>query len=124
MHYNKEKIGHTPVSARGTIHITENGPEVYVAGTASLISDSVAHVGNIEAQTYETLHNINTLLSIENMKNYRIEAGFNLKDLEALRVYIKNEKNYKEVKKIIDTVWDDRLFLYVHDHICRSRFLL
>ncbi|MBP9821638.1 MAG: hypothetical protein KBC98_02030 [Candidatus Pacebacteria bacterium] len=125
IHYNKEKYGaKPPVSARGTIHITENGPEVYVAGTASLISDSVAHIGNIEAQTYETLNNINTLLSIENMKNYGIETSFNLKDLEAVRVYIKNEEDYKEVKKIIDTIWNDRPVLYVHDHICRPGFLL
>ena len=125
VHYNKEKYGaKPPVSARGTIHITENGPEVYVAGTASLISDSVAHVGNIEAQTYETLNNINTLLSLENMKNYGIEVGFNLKDLEAIRVYIKNEEDYEEVKKIIETIWNDRPILYVHDHICRPGFLL
>jgi hypothetical protein len=125
VHYNREKYGaKPPVSARGTIHITENGPEIYVAGTASLISDSVAHVGNIEAQTYETLNNINTLLGAENMKNYGIEADFNLKDLEAIRVYIKNEEDYELVKKIITTVWHDRPVLYVHDHICRPGFLL
>jgi enamine deaminase RidA (YjgF/YER057c/UK114 family) len=125
IHYNKEKYGaKPPVSARGTIHLTENGPEVYVAGTASLVSDSVAHVGNIEAQTYETLNNINTLLGSENMKNYGVEIGFNLKDLEAIRVYIKNEEDYKDVKKIIDTIWNDRPVLYVHDHICRPGFLL
>lgn len=125
VHYNREKYGaKPPVSARGTIHITDNGPEVYVAGTASLISDSVAHVGNVEAQTYETLNNINTLLSAENMKNYGVEGSFNLKDLEAVRIYIKNEDDYEEVKKIIDTIWNDRPTLYVHDHICRPGFLL
>lgn len=125
VHYNREKYGaKPPVSARGTIHITQNGPEVYVAGTASLISDSVAHIGNIEAQTYETLNNINTLLGVENMKNYGIETGFSLKDLEAIRVYIKNEDDYELVKSIIDTIWNDRPVLYVHDHICRPGFLL
>ncbi len=125
VHYNREKYGaKPPVSARGTLHITQNGPEVYVAGTASLISDSVAHIGNIEAQTYETLNNINTLLSFENMKNYGVEAGFNLKDLEAIRVYIKNEDDYEQVKNIIGTIWKDKPVLYVHDHICRPGFLL
>lgn len=125
IHYNKEQYGKKPpISARGTIHITENGPEIYVAGTASLISDSIAHIGNIEAQTYETLNNINTLLSLENMKIYGIDEGFNLKDLEAVRVYIKNEEDYEEVKKIIDTIWSDRPVLYLHDHICRPGFLL
>jgi hypothetical protein len=125
VHYNREKYGaKPPVSARGTIHITQNGPEVYVAGTASLISDSVAHIGNIEAQTYETLNNINILLGIENMKNYGIEIGFGLKDLEAIRVYIKNEDDYEPVKSIINTIWKDRPVLYLHDHICRPGFLL
>jgi chorismatase len=111
-----------PVSARGTVHLHPDGPEVWIAGTASLLGEEVAHENNTKEQTIETLRNIKVLISKENLKEYDIE--FNLKDLTGVRVYIKNPKDLQIIKSIVEKELEHTDVLYLHDDICRPGFLL
>jgi chorismate lyase/3-hydroxybenzoate synthase len=111
-----------PVSARGTIHLHPDGTEVWIAGTASLLGEEVAHENDVEEQTRETLRNIKILISKENLKEYDIE--FNLKNLIGVRVYIKNQKDLQAIRSIVEKELGHTDILYLHDDICRPGFLL
>jgi enamine deaminase RidA (YjgF/YER057c/UK114 family) len=124
IHYSEKWGPKPPVSARGTLHLPPEGPEVYIAGTASLVGEDVAHEGDIVAQTSETLKNIETLIAKENMNNYGQDFGFDLKDVDGIRVYIKNPEDFREVKQVLDQFWKDKKVLYLNDEICRPGFLL
>ena len=124
IHYSKKWGAKPPVSARGTLHLPPEGPEVYIAGTASLVGEEVAHEGDIVAQTKETLKNIEVLIGEENMKNYGQEKGFTLKDVDSIRVYLKNPEEYEKVKEVLNETWKDKSILYVNDDICRPGFLI
>lgn len=113
-----------PVSARGTVHSLPDGPEVWIAGTASLLGEEVAHEGDVKEQTKETLRNIQTLISKENLQNYDIDADFSLRDLTGVRVYIKNPENLEAVRGIVEKELGSTDILYLHDDICRPGFLL
>lgn len=124
IHYSEKFGPKPPVSARGTLHLPPEGPEIYIAGTASLVGEEVFHEGDIVAQTTETLENIKVLIGNENTKNYGLEEGFTLDDVDSIRVYIKNKEDYERVKATLDTIWGDRKILYVNDDICRPGFLI
>jgi hypothetical protein len=124
IHYSEKWGKKPPVSARGTLHLPPEGPEIYIAGTASLVGEEVAHEGDVVAQTLETLENIKVLIGDENVKNYGLDKGFTLDNVESIRVYIKNEEDYEKVKDTLDTVWYGKKILYVNDDICRPGFLI
>lgn len=114
-----------PISARGTLHLHPEGAEVFIAGTASLLGEEVAHADNIAEQTKETLRNIEALISKENLSNYQQDYGFELNNLEGIRVYIKNPNTDLEiVKDIIENQFPNQEILYLHDDICRPGFLI
>ncbi len=113
-----------PVSARGTVHLHPDGPEVWIAGTASLLGEEVAHEGDVKEQTRETLRNIQTLISKENLQNYEIDANFTLQDLTGIRVYIKNPQDLVIIKRIVESKLGTIDILYLQDDICRPGFLL
>lgn len=124
IHYSEKWGKKPPVSARGTLHLPPEGPEIYIAGTASLVGEEVAHEGDVIAQTFETLENIKVLIGTENVKNYGLDEGFTLDDVESIRVYIKNKEDYEKVKTALDIVWYGKKILYVNDDICRPGFLI
>lgn len=124
IHYSEKYGKKPPVSARGTLHLPPEGPEVYIAGTASLVGEDVAHEGDIVAQTKETLKNIEVLIGEENMKVYGQDKGFTLDDVEGIRVYIKNPEDIEKVKEVLSETWKDKSILYVSDHVCRPGFLI
>lgn len=113
-----------PVSARGTVHLHPDGPEVWIAGTASLLGEEVAHEGDVKEQTKETLRNIQTLISSKNLQKYDIDTHFELKDLTGIRIYVKNPEDLKAIKDVVEKELGITDILYLHDDICRPGFLL
>ena len=114
-----------PISARGTLHLVPGSPEVFIAGTASLLGEEVAHEGDIEEQVRETLRNIGALISKENLLNYGHQQGFDLNDLQGIRAYIKNpETDFSRAQSILEKQFPNIDILYLHDDICRPGFLI
>lgn len=114
-----------PISARGTLHMHPESPEVYISGTASLLGEEVAHEGDIIAQTHETMRNIQVLISKENLLNYGHTDGFTLDDLQGIRVYVKNpDTDLEKVKEVLDKYIHEKPIVYLHDDICRPGFLI
>ena len=124
VHYSQKWGPKPPISARGSLLLTPDGPEVYIAGTASLVGEEIVHEGDVVAQTLETLKNIEILIGEQNMKTYGQEYGFTLDDVHAIRVYIKHTEDYEKVRATLQSIWRDKDILYVHDDICRPGFLV
>lgn len=124
IHYSQKWGAKPPVSARGSLLKTAHGGEVYIAGTASLLGEDVAHEGDIVAQTEETLRNIEALIDTTNMARYGEQVGYSLKDIEDIRVYIKNKHDYPIVRDVLSRVWQDKDIIYLQDDICRPTFLI
>ena len=71
------------------------------------------------------MRNIEVLISKENLLNYEQDTGFDLSDLEGIRVYIKNPNADLEiVKDILEKQFPKQEILYLHDDICRPGFLI
>lgn len=124
VHYSRKWGPKPPISARGTLHFTPHATELYIAGTASLIGEEVAHEGDIVLQTKETLKNIEVLIGNENLESYQQDFGFSLGDVEGIRVYVKNRNDLQKIQEVINEVWSDKSIMYVNDDICRPGFLL
>lgn len=124
VHYSKKWGPKPPISARGTLLLNPNGSELYISGTASLVGEEVVHEGDIIEQTKETLKNIEILIGEENLKTYGQDNGFNLQDVEGIRVYIKRKEDYEKVQEILNNVWNNKKIIYVNDDICRPGFLI
>jgi chorismate lyase/3-hydroxybenzoate synthase len=123
VHYSEKWGPKPPVSARGTLLHSPQGDVIYIAGTASLVGEEVAHENDIKKQTIETLKNIEVLISNENLKNYNSE-GRELKEVGSIRVYVKNPNDLEIIISVLDTIWKDKEILYLHDDICRPGFLI
>lgn len=124
IHYSSKWGPKPPIAARGTLHTTPEYEELYISGTASLLGEEVAHIGDPENQTIETLKNIKVLISRENLKKYNTDSHFELKDLKAVRVYIKEKAHYEIVKKVVESHITSKDILYLRDDICRPGFLV
>jgi|GEM_PF-6884244 len=134
LQYDSEKFGVQPCSRRGTIHLPPTGFEVYIAGTASITGQENRHAGdnepkNIRLQTKQTLDNIRVLISQKNLEHHLIEAAvvlkkavpiFQLSDLQAVRVYIRNEEDLPIIKEEMELAGIDlRQSMFVQADICR-----
>ncbi len=124
VHYSEKWGPKPPVSARGTLLHTPTGNTVFIAGTASLVGEEIAHENDIEKQTRETLENIRVLISKENMQNYDLKIEYTLEDVDSIRVYVKHPKDLEKIKEILGEVWQKKKILYIHDDICRPGFLI
>lgn len=113
-----------PVSARGTLHLHSGGPEIWVAGTASLLGEEVAHEGDVEEQTRETLRNIEALISQPLLRLFDPQASFQLENFTGVRVYIKNREDFARVKGVVEQTLKTADVIYLHDDICRPGFLV
>jgi len=113
-----------PAFARGTLLMAPNGPEMYVAGTASIVGSETVHIGDPLKQADEALKNIEVLISKENLAPYGCE-GFTLDDLHGIRVYIKHIRDYFRIRKEVEKILgENRSIAYVHTDICRPDLLL
>jgi len=88
------------------------------------LGEEVAHIGDPKKQTEETLENIRVLIGADNLKNYGARTSFELSDLKAVRVYIKNQKDYPIIRRVVEKYLVHHEVLYLHDDICRPDFLV
>ncbi len=95
---------------------------VFVSGTAAISGQSTIIDSSIEKQTLNTINNIRTLISNENLLKYKIltkESSFT-----NIRVYIKKNKDIAKVKKIFKKEFHNVDILYLISDICREKLLI
>lgn len=103
------KYGTPPSSRRGTLHLTPNGYEIWISGTASITGEDNRFAGDHEAkdvqkQTVQTLENIQLLISDENLKYHYADWNphkLHLAQLEQVRVYYRSSKDLEAIQQTL-----------------------
>ena len=92
----------TPKFSRAMALSCGNYATIFVSGTASITNSETRHVGDAVAQTHETLDNIAALISEENLCRHGLPGlGTSLDGLGLVRVYIKRQEDYANVRAAV-----------------------
>jgi chorismate lyase / 3-hydroxybenzoate synthase len=93
---------------------------LFISGTASIVGHETVHIGDVAAQTRETLANIEALLSEAN----RVRGGFSLRTL-AFKVYVRNSADLPLIQSQLEPALGQQAqVLYLHADICRQDLLV
>ena len=119
--YPNQYGAHPPIFSRAAWLQQRTGENLlFVSGTASIVGHRTLHLGDILAQTEETVRNISAVLDNANQK-----AGGTMWTLGGLtgRVYIRNAADYPLVSRYLSAQGMTE-FCYVQADICRSELLV
>lgn len=105
---------------------TSAGPrQIYVSGTASVVGHETRHAGDLQMQCAETFENLACLLDAANLTRYGIHAGYSLKDLANIKVYVRHEDDIDVVGKLCANVFaPEAHVVLLNVDVCRSDLLV
>lgn len=110
----------TPKFERAKYIGNTNKALVYVSGTAAIRGESSLGVGNAARQTQLTLENISHLVSTDNT----VTPVSGVRCLEMLRVYIKHEEDFEEIREVCSQYNAAANVSYLLADICRDELLV
>ncbi len=105
----------SPMFSRGMVVNIGGYKMTLISGTASIKGPKTVHKRSVKKQTKTTIENI--LRVIE-------QAGASLADIPQLRVYIKNSKHYKAIRKIVEERFPGKACVYLIADVCRDNLLV
>jgi len=118
-----------PLFSRATLLPQDAGAALFISGTASIVGHESRHKHNIQAQTYETLQNLNTILTQANkiMKKNQADSthipySLGLNEL-FWRVYIRLPEHLGIVRTVLQQAGIRRA-VFVEADICRTELLV
>ena len=115
----------TPKFCRAMALSCGNYATILVSGTASITNSETRHVGDAVAQTHETLDNIESLISEENLCHHGLPClGASLEGLGLVRVYIKREEDYANVRAACEKRLGELPTIYAMADVCRPDLLV
>ncbi|MEV0094737.1 FkbO/Hyg5 family chorismatase [Streptomyces sp. NPDC050738] len=108
---------HTPGKSSGSL---------FVSGTASILGDDTVHIDDAARQTEETLRNIEALVSSDNLRRHEVDgAGFDVKDLDQIKVYVRDAEHLPVVQDICASAFPaDTDIAYFNVGVCRPDLLV
>jgi chorismate lyase / 3-hydroxybenzoate synthase len=121
-HYPRQYGTHSPVFSRATLLRQPGALTLFISGTASIVGHRSLHVGDIAAQTRETLTNIEALLGEAN----RVSPGahFCLAAL-ACKVYVRRPADLPAIQAELNSaLGDGARVIYLQADICRQDLLV
>ena len=123
--YGKEYSPQTPKFSRGMALHCGRDTMLFVSGTASITHSETRHLGDVEAQTHETLDNIAALISQENLGRHGLPgAGTSLEGLAVIRAYVKRPEDFAAVRDVCRLRLGDTPATYVVADVCRPDLLV
>lgn len=98
---------------------------LFISGTASIVGHETVHLGDVRAQTHETLRNLSAVIAAANA---RTSAVFDLARLEAV-VYVRHVADEPVVRAVLDEALGTdahtvRHAVYLEADICRQDLLV
>lgn len=98
---------------------------LFVSGTASIVGHETKHVGDVRAQTAETVHNLHAVLAAAQP---HCNVPLQLSDLVPC-VYVRHAQDLAAVRQVLDQAWGPgshaaRQAVYVQADICRAELLV
>lgn len=119
---SRDAVKSTPKFERAKLVEIDNGACCFVSGTAAIRGEESMDESSARLQTIQTIENINYLISKENLIRFGCKA-YDLK-LCNLRVYVKNEKDYDEIKSVVDDAYPNVPVVYTVADVCRGELLV
>lgn len=113
----------SPSFARATVCRSENGSQLFIAGTASVVGHASQHAGLPGEQARETLHNLRTLLEhadphLEGLGTASTRAGL-------YKVYVRNPLHLSSIRATLrDRLLDSSRLLFLQGDLCRQELLV
>lgn len=116
----------SPSFARAAYVRSADGPgDLFVSGTASILGHETVHHGNAEMQTRTTLENIGELVSGPNLRAHGIAAHVAPGDLDSVKVYVKNPRDFDVIRRVCSTVLGPECdVVYTIADVCREDLLV
>ncbi|GAA3219261.1 pteridine-dependent deoxygenase [Actinocorallia longicatena] len=99
---------------------------LFISGTASIIGHETQHVGDVEAQCYVALSNIDQLISAANLERHDVRIKRDDLRFDAVKVYVRRSTDIPLVASRCARYFDDRetSIAYLNVDICRSDLLV
>lgn len=118
-----EKYGPSSPSFSRAIYIPwQNGEQLYLSGTASVVGHDTVHIDETENQLRETIANIESLCE---HAGHTMHTSLGKTQLEGTKVYIRHAKDYALIRKRLEQyLGSDAPVLYLLGDICRQDLLL
>ncbi len=117
-----DAVKSTPKFERAKLIETERGAICFVSGTAAIRGEESVDASSATMQTLRTIENIKHLVSKENLERF----GSKPYDLDYiyLQVFVKHEKDYEEVRKVVEEHYPQVPVVYTVADVCRSELLV
>ncbi len=123
--YDAKYSRESPKFSRGMALVAGNYVSTWISGTASIVNSESRHAGDVEAQTEQTIDNIERLIAPENFAQHDIRgAGATLRDLAKIRVYLKRPEDLVKCRSICERRFGPVPAVYVTADICRPELLV
>jgi enamine deaminase RidA (YjgF/YER057c/UK114 family) len=98
---------------------------IFVSGTASITGSESRHPEDVEAQTRQTLENIEALISEGNLRRHGMPGlGATLGDLALARVYVKRREDYGTCRAVCRSMLGELPTIYAVADVCRPELLV
>lgn len=112
----------TPSFSRAALATLSGQRWLFISGTASIVGHQTLHVGDVRAQTEETLRNITVLLAQANgAAKYQ---GWTLASLQ-YKVYVRHTSDFVAVRAVLDAQLPPAAVrVYVQADVCRNDLLM
>ncbi|MCW3481206.1 hypothetical protein OL229_16815 [Neisseriaceae bacterium JH1-16] len=120
--YPRQYGPRSPTFTRAAVANSDKHDILFISGTASIVGHGTAHIGDVVAQTRETVANIAVL--VEQARQLVPAAGYTLDGLD-YRVYIRHAADYPSVRNTLEQLIGPSIrAVYVQADICRSDLLV
>jgi chorismate lyase / 3-hydroxybenzoate synthase len=121
-HYPRRYGTHSPVFSRATLMRQAQSHTLFISGTASIVGHRSLHVGDVAAQTRETLTNIEALLGEANRAAHG--SHFTLGGL-ACKVYVRRPADLPVIQaELSGVLGNEARAIYLKADICRQDLLV
>ena len=120
--YPRDYGPRSPSFARATFCSSEIGPQLFIAGTASVVGHTSRHVGCPKEQTQEIVHNLRTLIEHAGSMEPR---GIGTPHRAIYKVYVRNPDQLLSIRQTLhDPLLNSSPILLLQGDLCRQELLV
>ncbi|MBT8117884.1 MAG: pteridine-dependent deoxygenase [Gammaproteobacteria bacterium] len=120
-HYPRQYGPRSPLFSRGTLMQVNGDRHFLISGTASVVGHETHH-DNTADQVHESIRNVRSLL----VEARRLQGSEHpvLGDAGMLRVYVRDPEEYRQVRRVLETLIPNEVQrVYLQGDICRVDLL-
>ncbi|MGB8490590.1 MAG: hypothetical protein WCE64_05985 [Bacteroidales bacterium] len=114
---------HPPQFERALLVVTNQGQNLFISGTASIIGQETIGKGDVREQTIVTIENIKKLTDVERINQLLEDISLDQGRFALIRVYIREQNDFGIVKEICTAHFPDLPAVYIESDICRGDLL-